>query len=70
MPIQSVWLVGLSNAQDLSGSESSQPFTSIYKDGDNPGSSSQGWMTFVRNHAEGILACDFFITVTASFRVL
>jgi hypothetical protein len=27
-------------------------------------------MTFLRNHAEGILACDFFITVTASFRVL
>jgi len=27
-------------------------------------------MTFVRNHAEGILACDFFVTVTASFRVL
>jgi hypothetical protein len=24
----------------------------------------------VRNHAEGILACDFFVTVTASFRVL
>jgi hypothetical protein len=34
------------------------------------GPSSQRWMTFVRNHAEGILACDFFITVTASFRVL
>jgi len=27
-------------------------------------------MTFVRNHAQGILACDFFATVTASFRVL
>ena len=27
-------------------------------------------MTFVRNHAEGILACDFFVTVTASFRML
>jgi len=34
------------------------------------GPSSQRWMAFVRNHAEGILACDFFITVTASFRVL
>jgi len=34
------------------------------------GSSSQRWMTFVRNHAEGILACDFFVAVTASFRVL
>jgi putative transposase len=32
--------------------------------------SSQRWVTFVRNHAQAILACDFFITVTASFRVL
>src|SRR5690242_9248545 len=34
------------------------------------GPSSQRWMTFVRNHAQAILACDFFTTVTASFRVL
>src|SRR5215831_7581570 len=34
------------------------------------GASSQRWMTFVRNHAQGILACDFFVTVTAIFRVL
>jgi hypothetical protein len=27
-------------------------------------------MTFVRNHAQAIPACDFFTTVTASFRVL
>jgi len=27
-------------------------------------------MTFVRNHAQGILACDFFVTVTSSFRLL
>jgi len=27
-------------------------------------------MTFVRNHAQAILACDFFVTLTASFRVL
>jgi putative transposase len=33
-------------------------------------SSSQHWMTFVRNHAQGILACDFFVSVTAHFRVL
>ncbi len=26
---------------------------------------SQRWMTFVRNHARGILACDFFVVVTA-----
>lgn len=31
---------------------------------------SQQWMTFVRNHAQAILACDFFIVVTARFRIL
>lgn len=31
---------------------------------------SQRWMTFVRNHAHAILACDFFVTVTANFRLL
>jgi putative transposase len=30
----------------------------------------QRWMTFVRNHAKGIVACDFFVAVTATFRVL
>ena len=34
------------------------------------GPSSQRWVTFVRNHAQGLLACDFFVGVTASFRVL
>src|SRR4029077_7686495 len=38
--------------------------------GSRRGPSSQRWMTFVRNHAQGILACDFFVGVTASFRVL
>ena len=38
-------------------------------DGTRGGPSSQRWLTFVRNHAQGILACDFFVTVTASFRV-
>jgi hypothetical protein len=32
--------------------------------------SSQRWVTFVRNRAQAILACDFFTTVTAGFRVL
>ena len=32
--------------------------------------SSQRWSTFVRNHAGAILACDFFVTITASFRTL
>jgi putative transposase len=31
---------------------------------------SQRWMTFVRNHAQAILACDFLVVVTARFRVL
>jgi putative transposase len=31
---------------------------------------SQRWMTFVRNHAKAILACDFFIAATASFQIL
>ncbi|MGD0775812.1 MAG: hypothetical protein ABSC05_23605 [Candidatus Solibacter sp.] len=30
----------------------------------------QRWMTFVRNHAKAIVACDFFEVVTATFRVL
>jgi putative transposase len=34
------------------------------------GRPSQRWATFVRNHAHGVLACDFFITVTARFRIL
>jgi putative transposase len=34
------------------------------------GTRSQLWTTFVRNHASAILACDFFVTITASFRVL
>jgi len=29
----------------------------------------QAWSTFVRNHARGVLACDFFVAVTATFRV-
>ena len=27
-------------------------------------------MTFVRNHAKAIIACDFFIVVTATFRLV
>jgi putative transposase len=38
--------------------------------GSREGLPSQRWMTFVRNHAQGIVACDFFIAVTATFRVL
>ena len=28
------------------------------------------WSTFVRNHARATVACDFFVSVTATFRVL
>jgi transposase InsO family protein len=34
------------------------------------GPPSQVWSTFVRNHARAVLACDFFVTVTATFRLL
>ena len=34
------------------------------------GVSSQRWMTFVRNHARAILACNFFGSGTARFRLL
>jgi putative transposase len=33
------------------------------------GNSVQRWTTFVRNHGRAIVACDFFVSVTASFRV-
>src|ERR1700739_2286573 len=31
---------------------------------------SQGWKTFLRNHAEGIVAMDLFVVPTISFRLL
>jgi len=30
----------------------------------------QCWSMFLRNHARAIVACDFFVAVTASFRLL
>jgi transposase InsO family protein len=33
------------------------------------GARSQLWSTFVRNHASAVLACDFFVVVTARFRI-
>jgi putative transposase len=32
--------------------------------------SSQRWRTFVRNHVQAIIACDFCVVVTATFRLL
>jgi putative transposase len=31
---------------------------------------SQRWLTFVRNHAKAIVACDFCVVVTATFKTL
>jgi putative transposase len=33
------------------------------------GRGTQAWSTFVRNHARGVLASDFFVVVTATFRL-
>lgn len=37
-----------------------------------PGSGhpSQRWSTFVRNHAQAVLACDFCVAITATFRLV
>jgi hypothetical protein len=32
--------------------------------------SSQHWRTFVKNHAQGIVACDFLVAVTVRFQLL
>jgi putative transposase len=32
--------------------------------------SDQRWSTFLKNHADAVIACDFFVTVTATFRLL
>ena len=34
------------------------------------GTRSQRWMTFVRNHAKAIVACDFAVAVTLRFQIL
>jgi hypothetical protein len=42
-----------------------------YRDMDRPrGVSNQRWKAFIQNHAKAIVACDFFISLTATFRVL
>ena len=39
-------------------------------DGGWRGAAGQRWATFVRNHAQAVLACDFCLAVTVSFRML
>jgi hypothetical protein len=34
------------------------------------GPPSQGWRTFLRNHADGVAAMDLFVVPTVSFRLL
>jgi putative transposase len=34
------------------------------------GARSPQWSTFVRNHAAAVLACDFFVEMSATFRIL
>ena len=34
------------------------------------GVSNQPWKTFMQNHAKAIVACDFFVSVTATFQIL
>ena len=34
------------------------------------GGGDQRWATFVRNHAKTVVACDFLVSITATFRVL
>jgi putative transposase len=33
------------------------------------GARSQLWSTFLRNQASAVLACDFFVAISATFRV-
>ena len=38
--------------------------------GEGQGATGHRWATFVRNHAQVLVACDFCVPVTATFRVL
>ena len=34
------------------------------------GAHDQRWASFVRNHAKAMVACDFFVSITATFQIL
>jgi hypothetical protein len=36
----------------------------------NRGGCDQRWATFVRNHAKAVMACDFLVSITATFQTL
>ena len=38
--------------------------------GRGPGAARQRWATFMQNHAQALVACDFSVVVTATFRIL
>jgi hypothetical protein len=38
--------------------------------GPSPRATSQRWATFVHHHAQALVACDFGVVVTATFRIL
>jgi putative transposase len=38
--------------------------------GRGPRATTQRWQTFLRNHAQAIVACDFCVVVTATFRLV
>jgi putative transposase len=38
--------------------------------GSKNGPGSPAWSTFVRNHAQSVLVCEFFVAVTVTFRML
>src|SRR5499433_2803791 len=49
---------------------SDDPTLRIPKPPRRPADPAQRWMTFVRNHTKAILATDFFVVVTATFRLI
>ena len=41
-----------------------------YEQSDGQPRGDQRWSTFLKNHAKAIVACDFFVAITATFRLL